>query len=83
MDISFCFRFEKGCDIGLQPNGEETEVYYKIVLRNHPPMSDEEYKDHHEKIKHDLSKYSGNSIDLITPITYDEYIQNTEEDTIS
>ncbi|RNC62777.1 MAG: hypothetical protein AWM53_01996 [Candidatus Dichloromethanomonas elyunquensis] len=80
-DLLFPYRIEAGAKIGTQENGEQLPVYTKITLgKAKKPITEEEYDKMHEANRITLANILHEKIELITPISGEEYEENANEE---
>lgn len=81
MKVRLCYRVEKEAGWGEDENGDPTEVYscIKVDCKTYT-IPKEQYKSLVEAGKKITSKSFNIDEKWITPITLNEYLDNTEED---
>lgn len=76
-DLILPYRLEPGCKLGKQESGEEVAIYTKLTFEGcDKAITEEEYQKFHEKGRYFLADKIQEKVELITPITGDEYEQN-------
>lgn len=81
METAFYFRLEKEANMASDENNNPSEAFVKIKLGHNKPIeSDEQYKDLQGSMKTMISGQLNIEESYISPITEDEYSQNTDED---
>ena len=80
--LRFCFRIDKSVGIAEDENGNKAEAFVcakaKDVKRYEVPRK--QYVKLQEGFRKMLAAQIGCDISLLTPITLNEYLDNTEED---
>ncbi len=81
MKIRLCYRIEKEAGWGKDENGDNCEVYSCTKIdTNSYNVDKKQYQDLVDGMRK-LNAYTMNiSEELITPITLNEYLDNTEEE---
>jgi len=82
MKIRLCFRLEKEAEFAEDENGNPSEAFVCASLKDVKTyvMSAEDYKNAHEGMKKIIANQIGCDIRLISLITLNEYLDNTEDD---
>ena len=82
MKIRLCFKLEKEAKFAEDENGIPCETYVCASLKDIKTydLAEEDYKIAHEGMKKVIAKQIDCDIELITPITLNEYLDNTEDE---
>ena len=81
MKIRLCFEIDKKAEFAEDENGNPSEAYVCASLKDAKSytMIAEDYKKAQEGMRKIVANQIGCDIDLITSITLNEYLDNTED----
>lgn len=81
-DLLFPYRIEASAGIAQDTvTGENTAAYTKITLSEcKKAITEEEYREMHEKGRHNVSKMLNVDVSLIVPINSQEYEDNVDRE---
>ena len=82
MKIRLCFKLDKEAGFAEDENGEPGEAFVCASLKDVKSytMVSEHYEEAVESMRKIVASQIGCDIELITPITLNEYLDNTEDD---
>lgn len=81
MNLRLCYRVEKEAGWGQDEHGDPTEVYSCVKINSNTyNVQKDKYKDLVDLGKTMTSKMFNIEEELVTPITLNEYLDNTEEE---
>lgn len=81
-NLRFCFRIDKSIGLAQDEDGNNVEAYVCIKSKNVSSyeLPSKIYKDIQDVDRAVIQKALNCDINLITPITLNEYLDNTEEE---
>ena len=82
MKIRLCFKIDEKAGFAEDENGNPGEAYVCTLLKNAKTYNipSDEYKAAHEGMKKVIAEQMGCDIGFITPITLNEYLDETEDE---
>ena len=80
--LRFCFKVDKQLKVAVDENGNGAEAFVCVKARNVKSyqVPSKQYKNIQESFKKMLANQMGCDIEMLTPVTINEYLDNTEED---
>ena len=81
-NLRFCFKIDKSVGMAEDEKGNPGEAFVCLKVNNVKSyqVSNEDYKTMQERCRNMAAASVECDISLITPITLNEYLDNTEED---
>lgn len=80
-NLRICFKIDASVGMAIDKNGNESEAFVCVKAEDVKSYTipSEEYKNIQEGFRNMLAAQIGCDISLLTPITLNEYLDNTEE----
>lgn len=79
-NIRFCYEISEEAEMAQDELGNPAKAYMCVKVPIEKELTEEEYKITHGALKKVTASQIDFCEDLITPISLDEYLDNTEDD---